>query len=1017
MRFGNHRHGRSVASGVSVVISVGRHGDVFWPRLRGVRLTVQKSVAENAAEPQHMHLDDPFASSLPSAPEFALRTTAADFVVRPGGWLVGGKGLDHEATTARTLELNVSYHSTDTDQGDLECARLDEVFALGFVQAAHAELSAHADYDCKRLVAPLHNATTPPMSPLYRFWLYDACTRRCQARGFSCGTPRVFPSSVFLGDVVRRIKNHTNTSLDATPATCDDDDLQSLANANACLRADSRECHVFELRTVQKALEDGSFSRSYENLHAYSRLESACRDHTRINLTFNNSVREDCASKNWACHNCSSSEELLREELVRLGQPQLLHTVTTPAHVNRSRGTSDACSYAAKLQRCNRNFRERNETSTMKSFQRFCNNITKTAIESVAPSMQELAFTAQKLVDGDDCAVAVAFASALNKFLPPDRWPQQFGWFRRLVNYTSAHCTGDSTLLSYVIDVNVSVTNENDHAPVIAVDSIYASVSESTATNLLTGKTIVEVEASDLDGDHLTYTVASCESHSKRVSGEACPFRMLSSSVVVQAEVDFEVASAYNLTVMVSDGLHDVSCVVHISVLDQNDCAPTFARHRHAANVSEALEPGGTIINSLVVSDLDSNSVLEFSLPIKQLEAKSAFELNPLPFDVDGATGRIFTTDYLDFTAEDAYNFTVEVTDAAGHKDRAVVIVDVGDVVEFGFLAPGFWAPEVTGVEVNPPVGGRPRASVSFLINITDAVHPGSSIVQFDAGYDEPSPARVAYRLLDEANPAFFMEDGWLVLRDDSRLDHTSTPRHVLKVHAHPVGFPRQVALATIIINVAKPSPTDFIGELAVESDGDDDNSAAIAAVATVLVVLGAVISAAILIYWQRQNSEVHQFKDPVTMNPAYQPTASETNHDEIVLDGTGVGENDETQVELYGDEATGSSGDLYAAVDGSSGGGGSGATAGTDVYLDDTAPADADSSSDLYLDMSGGAGDSNETQVELHGDLDVYADISVDDSNQPADGWTGEQEHRNNDDLYGAAVVETDSEDGEIDL
>ncbi|XP_041316493.1 protocadherin gamma-A10-like, partial [Pyrgilauda ruficollis] len=148
--------------------------------------------------------------------------------------------------------------------------------------------------------------------------------------------------------------------------------------------------------------------------------------------------------------------------------------------------------------------------------------------------------------------------------------------------------------------VTITVTDVNDNAPEISVQSALSEISEDSPT----GTVVVLLHVQDLDSGPNGDVRCSLD-------GDV-PFRLESShgsyySVVTARELDREQVPEYNVTVRAADGGSPAlqsSAVLALRVLDVNDNAPVFAEERYSARLAEN-NAAGALVLTVRATDAD----------------------------------------------------------------------------------------------------------------------------------------------------------------------------------------------------------------------------------------------------------------------------------------------------------------------------------------------------------------------------------------------------------------------------
>ncbi|XP_042620887.1 protocadherin gamma-A11-like isoform X24 [Cyprinus carpio] len=160
---------------------------------------------------------------------------------------------------------------------------------------------------------------------------------------------------------------------------------------------------------------------------------------------------------------------------------------------------------------------------------------------------------------------------------------------------------GGDPQLSGIVQIDVTVLDANDNAPVFTQKVYKAILTENAAK----GYKLITVSATDADEGpygHVTYYIASKED----IVRNMFIIDQHSGEVTLNGLVDFEKANHYELDVQAKDqgGLSD-SCKLIINVLDINDNKPVISLLSMSNSVSEDSTPG-TVVAMMKVDDADS---------------------------------------------------------------------------------------------------------------------------------------------------------------------------------------------------------------------------------------------------------------------------------------------------------------------------------------------------------------------------------------------------------------------------
>ncbi|XP_040006119.1 protocadherin-16 isoform X2 [Xiphias gladius] len=200
--------------------------------------------------------------------------------------------------------------------------------------------------------------------------------------------------------------------------------------------------------------------------------------------------------------------------------------------------------------------------------------------------------------------------------------------------------------------VRVTVTDENDNSPRLSQERVFLAVRE----NLLAGTGFGRVSATDRDAGlnaRLTYRLLHTDRHFQ--------INSQTGEISTRLALDREQQSSYQLVVVVQDGgtpPRSATGTAHITVLDENDHAPSFTHARPdrelLLEVMEGL-PSGTVLGTVTAKDADEgeNGTVYYSLSGSRAER---FSLNP-------TSGELRTASPLRWAERAEYIFVVTAAD------------------------------------------------------------------------------------------------------------------------------------------------------------------------------------------------------------------------------------------------------------------------------------------------------------------------------------------------------------------
>ncbi len=240
-------------------------------------------------------------------------------------------------------------------------------------------------------------------------------------------------------------------------------------------------------------------------------------------------------------------------------------------------------------------------------------------------------------------------------------------------------------------DVTISVTNENDNAPVFE---------SATAVDAAENQTVAyQASATDEDGDTLTYSISGADAALFDIDAAtgAVTFK---TAPDFEAPGDADADNAYQITVTASDGLNSTDQDVTITVTNENDNAPVLTS-ASAVDVEE----NETVAYTVTATDAD-NDTLTYSITGG---ADAAL------FSIDASTGAVTFNAPPDFEApgdadaDNDYQIEVTASDGTNAVAQAVTIT----VTNANDNAPVF----TSSATIDVPEG----QAVPFTASATDA--------------------------------------------------------------------------------------------------------------------------------------------------------------------------------------------------------------------------------------------------------------------------------------------------------
>ncbi|KAK3552271.1 hypothetical protein QTP86_007154 [Hemibagrus guttatus] len=225
--------------------------------------------------------------------------------------------------------------------------------------------------------------------------------------------------------------------------------------------------------------------------------------------------------------------------------------------------------------------------------------------------------------------------------------------------------------------VQVYIQDINDNAPKFTKDIYQASISES-AQNMTQ---LLRVSASDMDENKnglVRYRLLE--------GNEENLFSIDSSSgqVTLVGNLDYEATSSYSLKIIAEDSGTvplSSSCLLSISILDENDNSPSFPKSTITVDVLENMRIG-ELVASITATDSDSGSNADLTYSITANNNHGTFSISP-------STGSIFLVRKLDYETQSLYKLNITAKDN-GRPQRSSSIPLIIHVRDFNDNPPVF---------------------------------------------------------------------------------------------------------------------------------------------------------------------------------------------------------------------------------------------------------------------------------------------------------------------------------------
>ncbi|NWI85029.1 PCD23 protein, partial [Pitta sordida] len=329
-----------------------------------------------------------------------------------------------------------------------------------------------------------------------------------------------------------------------------------------------------------------------------------------------------------------------------------------------------------------------------------------------------------------------------------------------------------SPVLSATQVLTVTILDVNDETPVFTKELYETAVHE----NQDPGEFVVKVEAIDRDAglnSLLWYKILPGIGYEK--------FQMDSGSgeLVTTASLDRETQEVFNIK---GNPSRSSTAQLYLTVLDENDHSPLFAKTQYQISVTEDLEEGSAILD-LYASDEDDglNGEVMYSLIDDTFGA----------FAINSVTGSIVTTKALDRETKSLYTFRVVASDCSTYLPRSTTVMTV--LIQ----------------DVNDNV---PKFEQSYYkASVWEGQSPKMDVIQvFATDLDGGVNGETEYSILSgNENATFLIDSARGILATNTVLDHENTSSyretassHHLVLLASDCGTPSLNSTATVLITV-----------------------------------------------------------------------------------------------------------------------------------------------------------------------------------------------------------------------
>ncbi|XP_055081018.1 uncharacterized protein LOC117378036 [Periophthalmus magnuspinnatus] len=308
--------------------------------------------------------------------------------------------------------------------------------------------------------------------------------------------------------------------------------------------------------------------------------------------------------------------------------------------------------------------------------------------------------------------------------------------YEKMPSYEMQISAKDGLGLASYATLLIGITDVNDNAPVIYLQSLTNQIPE----NVSPGTEVGIINVQDRDSENNRQVRCSLQT--------GVPFKLVPSiknyySLVTTEQLDRELVSDYNITITATDeGSPPLSSskTVHLTVADINDNPPVFEEQSYSAHVTENNKPGSTLC-SVAARDPDwrQNGTVVYSL--------LPGEVNGAPVSsyvsVNGDTGVIHAVRAFDYEQFRSFKVHVMARDNGSPPLSSNVTVNVF----------------ISDVNDNSPqiLYPTPEGNSFMTELVPKAAHAGSlvsKVIAVDA--DSGQNAWLSYHIVKSTDPGLF---------------------------------------------------------------------------------------------------------------------------------------------------------------------------------------------------------------------------------------------------------------------
>ncbi|CAI5784210.1 protocadherinprotocadherin-23 [Podarcis lilfordi] len=291
-----------------------------------------------------------------------------------------------------------------------------------------------------------------------------------------------------------------------------------------------------------------------------------------------------------------------------------------------------------------------------------------------------------------------------------------------------------ATLRGEMVQVEIRVSDVNDHAPRFPRDWVRLNISELSPP----GSAFRLPAARDPDADSFGtqgYSLLPLDQDQDREKGPLFQLRYGTPpdtlDLVLLRRLDRERAETHRLLVEAWDGgspRRSGRLRVEIQVVDENDNAPAFGQSEYRARVREDAPVGSSVCRVWASDpDLGANGEVRYSLARRQGDPSAASF-----FEVDERSGLLRLRRPLDREARALHRLAVEARDGGAQPELATALVAV-EVLDVNDNAPTIQLLYLTEGGASVSEGAQPGDYVA-RVSVSDPDEPGGVALSLQGG-------------------------------------------------------------------------------------------------------------------------------------------------------------------------------------------------------------------------------------------------------------------------------------------